>query len=161
MSNINFAQITIQGRLTGDPEVNPTSNGSTRCNFRVAVNRRIGKDTEKTSFIPVVVFGKEAINCGEYLSKGRSVMVSGEFEADEYEDREGNKRTGFSVVAQKVIFGSGGRSSEDGDSDNSDGPRSFGSKTSRDSSAGSTSRGKGQAEQYMNKNRGRGYDKGR
>jgi single-strand DNA-binding protein len=148
MSNINFANINIQGRLTGDPEVGTTSKGTTYTKFRVAVNRKISRDDEKTSFIPVIVFGKDAVNCAEYLSKGRTVMVSGEFETDNYEDREGNKRTGFSVVSRNVIFGSGGRSNEDSDSGSS--------------SNGSSNRtkGQGQAEEYLNKGRGRGYDRG-
>lgn len=147
MSNINFAQITVQGRLTDDPEMVSTKTGTTMCKFRVAVNRRINKDNEKTSFIPVTVFGKEAVNCGEYLTKGRSVMVSGEFETDQYTDRDGNNRTGFGVIAQKVIFGSGGRSNEDapGQERSSYGP----------------SKGKGQAQTYLNKNSGRGYDRNR
>lgn len=152
MSNINFAQISIQGRLTEDPEMKQTGSGTTMCKFRVAVNRKISKDNEKTSFIPVVVFGKDAVNCGEYLSKGRTVMVSGEFESDNYEDKEGNKRTGFSVVARKVIFGSGGRANSD---EASDGGGGGGGETY------GRNNGQGKAEQYLNKNRGRGYDTGR
>ena len=146
MSTINFAQINIQGRLTDDPEMKQTKSGVTLCSFRVAVNRRVGKDEEKVSFIPVVVFGKDAVNCGEYLTRGRSVMVSGEFRTDKYVDKEDNKRTAFEVVAQKVIFGSGGRSNEDdsGDSDNS-----------------GSSNGSGKARAYLDKNRGSNYGRGR
>ena len=150
MSNINFAQINIEGRLTDDPEIKPAKDGSTYCTFRVAVNRRT-KDGEKTSFIPVIVFGKDAINCGEYLSKGRSVMVSGDFETDNYEDRDGNKRTGFSVRAHNVIFGSGGQKSNDDDV-----PRG-----SRDDDKPTYGSSKSKATSYLNKNRGRGYDQGR
>jgi len=154
----------IQGRLTSDPEVSSTRGGDTMCKFRVAVNRKIGKDNEKTSFISVVVFGREAVNCGKYLSKGRVVNVTGRFETDDYTDKAGNPRTGFSVVALDVIFGSGGRDSEAGrdnssndrtserDRDNSN--RGGFSGDSRDSYSGSRQK----AEKYMEKNRGRGYD---
>jgi single-strand DNA-binding protein len=108
MSNMDFAQITVVGRLTADPEVSTTKGGTTVCRFRMAVNRRTGRESERTSFIPISVFGQEAVNCGEYLTKGRSATVMGIFETDEYTDKDGNRRTGFSVIADRVIFGSGG-----------------------------------------------------
>jgi single-strand DNA-binding protein len=144
MSTTNFAFINIQGRLTDDPEVGQTNGGTTYCKFRVAVNRRVGKDEEKTSFIPVIVYGTDAVNCGEYLSKGRVVTVTGEFRSDKYEDRDGNKRTGFEVVASKVIFGSGGRSNED-----------------TTNGGGSSSYGKGRAKDYLDRNRGNNYGRNR
>jgi single-strand DNA-binding protein len=125
-----------------------TKTGTTMCKFRVAVNRKISKDNEKSSFLPVVVFGKDAVNCGEFLTKGRFVMVSGNFETDSYVDKEGNKRTGFDVIAREVIFGSGGQRSDDDSSDNS-GQNSYGS---------SKGKGYGQAEKYLNNNRGGGGD---
>lgn len=153
MSNINFANINLQGRLCSDPEMGQTNSGTTMCKFRVAVNKKINKDSEKTSFIPVVVFGKDAVNCGEFLTKGRFVMVSGEFETDSYVDKDGNKRTGFSVISQRVIFGSGGTKSDDDEDGPAEGP-------GRESYGSARSKGQGQAQTYLNKNRGRGYDRG-
>lgn len=119
---IDFAQITFQGRLTEDPEMRTLDGGRSMCKFRVAVNRRVpGSDSEKTSFIPVTVFGKDAVNCGQFLSKGKGVHVTGEFETDNYTDKDGNKRTGFGCVARHVIFGYGGRK-EEGEDDNRGGP---------------------------------------
>ena len=112
---IEFATMLFQGRLTSDPEVRTLDSGTTMCKFDVAVNKRIGKGKEKTSYIPVTVFGKEAVNCGEYLSQGRSVHIMGDFETDKYETQEGQKRTGFGVIAQRVIFGSGGTKNADTD----------------------------------------------
>lgn len=148
MSTINFAQINIQGRLTEDPEMKQTKGGITICSFRVAVNRKVSKDEEKTSFIPVTVFGKDAVNCGEYLTKGRVVMVSGDFRTDKWEDKEGNNRTSFEIVAQKVIFGSGGRSNDDDSGNSGD---------SNDRSSG----GHDKARNYLDKNRGSNYGRGR
>lgn len=150
MSTINFATMNIQGRLTDDPEMKQTNGGTTICSFRVAINRKINKDEEKTSFIPVTVFGKDAVNCGEYLTRGRVVMVSGEFRTDKWVDKEGNNRTSFELIAQKVIFGSGGRSNDD-DSNGSG---------SGDSNGGS-SNGSGKARAYLDKNRGSNYGRGR
>jgi single-strand DNA-binding protein len=113
---IQFTSFQFIGRLTSDPELINTANGNHICKFRVATNKRIGKDEERTSFIPVVVFGRQAEICAEYLSKGREVFVTGEFETDEYTDKDGNKRTGFSCVVGShgtVQFGSGGSKGDD------------------------------------------------
>lgn len=120
MSIIGFANISYQGRLTGDPEVRTLDSGNTVCRFTVAVNRRLPNGDEKTAFIPTTVFGRNGQICGEFLSKGRAVYVTGEFEADKYTDRNGIARTGFGCVARDVIFGSGGAREEDTSADDFD-----------------------------------------
>lgn len=110
---IGFATISYQGRLTSDPETKVLDSGSTLCKFTVAVNRRIPGGGEHTSFIPTVVFGNEAVNCAKFLTKGRIVLVTGEFQTDKYEDRNGVSRTGFECRAYNVIFGSGGAKTEE------------------------------------------------
>jgi len=110
---IGFSQMIFQGRLTRDPETRTLDNGNTLCKFSVAVNKRMSNGEEKTSFIPVTVFGRNAVNCGKFLTQGRVVLVSGEFETDKYVDKEGNNRTGFSCLARNVEFGSGGTREED------------------------------------------------
>lgn len=114
---MDFAQLTLQGRLTDDPTVRTLESGTTVCKFTVASNRRIpGIDKERTTYIPVTVFGRDAVNCGDYLSKGREVHVTGNFETDSYTDGKGIKRKGFNVVAREVTFGRGGRKDEDTES---------------------------------------------
>lgn len=107
---MDFAHITLSGRLTDDPSLSTIKDGKHCCKFTVASNhrKRSSKD-EKTSFIPITVFGRDAVTCGEYLSKGREVFVSGRFETSKYTDQKGVKRTGFDVIAQDVTFGRGGR----------------------------------------------------
>jgi len=112
MSIIGFAQLSYQGRLTDAPELRTLDSGTTVCKFTVAVNRRLPNGEEKTSYIPTTVFGRQGQICGEYLTKGRSVYVTGEFETNKYTDRTGTARTGFGCVARDVIFGSGGRTEE-------------------------------------------------
>ena len=124
MSMISFAQLNLQGRLTSDPEVSTLDSGTTMCKFRVAVNRRIPGGKERTSFIPVTVFGRDAVRCGEYLTKGKGVHVTGTFETDEWTDKNGSKRTGFGCVAREVIFGSGGSRDESNEGD-SRGPSNY------------------------------------
>lgn len=105
---MDFAQIIFQGRLTDDPDLRTAKNGTSICKFFVATNRKIGKDNERTTYIPTTVFGKQAVICAEYLSKGREVHITGNFETDKYTDKEGNKRTGFGCIARDVVFGRGG-----------------------------------------------------
>lgn len=105
---MDFTQLTFQGRLTDDPELRTTGNGVVLCKFDVACNRRVGKEEEKTTYIPVTVFGKQATICAEFLSKGREVHVTGEFETDSYTDKDGINRKGFGCIARDVRFGRGG-----------------------------------------------------
>jgi single-strand DNA-binding protein len=110
---MDFAQLTYQGRLTDDPELRETKSGTPVCKFTVACNRRVGKDEERTSFIPTTVFGGNAAICAEYLSKGREVHVTGHFETDTYTDKKGITRKGFNCIARAVDFGRGGKRQEE------------------------------------------------
>jgi single stranded DNA-binding protein len=117
----DFTSAAFSGRLTADPKKFETKGDKVLCRFTVASNKRIGKDSEKTAFMPVLVTGTEATNCLKYLSKGREVLITGAtFETDDWEDREGNKRKGFTFVVARggmVTFGSGGRKSDENNSD--------------------------------------------
>ncbi len=105
---MDFTSLIFQGRLTDDPVLRTASNGTVLCKFDVASNRRINKDEERTTYIPVTVFGKQAPICAEFLTKGREVHVTGEFETDSYTDNDGIKRKGFGCIARDVRFGRGG-----------------------------------------------------
>jgi len=105
-------RVTIVGRLGADPEVRSTQSGTTVTNMRVATNRHWkdndGKSQEETEWHRIVVFGKQAEACGEYLEKGRQVYLEGRLQTNEWEDRDGNNRYTTEVVAQNVQFLSGG-----------------------------------------------------
>jgi single stranded DNA-binding protein len=111
--NLDFTTLTFVGRLVEDPENSLIENsGTPMCKFTVASNKRISKTNEKTAYIPVTVFGREATICGEYLSKGREVRVTGELETNSYTDKNNILRKGFSCVVGlngTVQFGKGGR----------------------------------------------------
>jgi len=92
--------VILIGNLTKDPEYRETGNGV--CRFTVAVSDGYG-DTESTSYIPVVVFGKTAQNCSKYLSKGRKVGVNGRIQTGSYEGRNGKVYT-TDVIASRVEF---------------------------------------------------------
>lgn len=114
-----YQQLTIVGNLTQDPELRFTPSGVAVAAFGVAVNKSwIGQDgqrQEKVVFFRVTAWRKLAETVGQYLTKGRQVMVVGEIEeARAYQDREGNARASLEVTAQTVRFlgqrgeGSGG-----------------------------------------------------
>jgi single-strand DNA-binding protein len=110
--------VVIIGNLTRDPELRYSTgaNQTAFCRFTVAVNdRRRNAQTQQwednTSFIPVVVFGRQAENCDRYLAKGRKVAVQGRIQTGSYTNKEGNKVYTTDVVANNVEFLGGGNSS--------------------------------------------------
>lgn len=90
------------GRLTNDPELKKTSNDVSVCSFRLAVNRPRVKDT--TDFIDFVAWRGSAEYLTKYARKGSLVAVSGALTSRNYEDKQGNKRTAFEVVADNVTL---------------------------------------------------------
>ncbi len=103
---ININRVILAGNLTRDPDVRYLPSGTPVTNFRIAVNRRFkGKsgDVDETCFIDVKVYGKQAESCGEFLSKGRNVLVEGYLRLEQW-DTEGGKRSKHVVVADRVQF---------------------------------------------------------
>lgn len=102
MSNFNFNHITLGGRLTAKPELKTTPNGTTVCNFTVAVNRR-GKD-QVTDFINCVSFKGTAEFISKFFDKGSSICVVGSLQVRGYTDKDGNKRTATDVLVDSAHF---------------------------------------------------------
>lgn len=101
-----FNKIILIGNLTKDPELRYTPQGTAVASFRIAVNSKIkqqGELKDETLFIGVVVFGKQAESAGQYLSKGRSVLVEGRLQERKWES-EGQQRSRMEVVASSVRF---------------------------------------------------------
>ncbi|RJQ20279.1 MAG: single-stranded DNA-binding protein [Nitrospiraceae bacterium] len=102
-----FNKVILAGNLTRDPEMRYTPQGTSVCNFGVAVNRRYkqGEDVkEEVTFINIVVFGKQADTCGQYLNKGSAVLIEGRLQERRWETEDGQKRSRHEVVAQNVRF---------------------------------------------------------
>lgn len=88
-----FNQAIIVGRLTRDPQVRYTKNGKAICEFGLGFNTGL-KDNEKSNFIDVTFWEKQAEFCGEFLTKGQEVLVVGELNQESWEDKEsGQKRS--------------------------------------------------------------------
>ncbi len=102
-----FNKIILMGNLTRDPEIRYAPSGTPVASFGLAVNRkyRQGEDLkEEVCFVDIVVFGKQAETCGQYLSKGNGALVEGRLQMRKFETKDGQKVTKHEVVAENIRF---------------------------------------------------------
>ena len=103
-----YNKVILIGNLTKDPEVRYTQQGLPVCTIRIAVNTDISRQgeegKEETLFIDIVNFGRLAEVCGQYLAKGRMVLVEGRLRENRWETEDGQKRSRFEVIASTVKF---------------------------------------------------------
>lgn len=101
-------KVILIGHLGADPEIRYTPSGAPVANFRIATsdswNDKQGQRQERTEWHRIVVWGKLAEICGEYLAKGRQVYVEGRLQTRQWDDRDGNKRYTTEVQAREVTF---------------------------------------------------------
>ena len=99
-------RVILIGRLTKDPELRYTPNGTAVASFTLAVNRqRANQQGEREAdFIPVIVWQKQAENCANYIGKGSLVAVDGRLQVRTYEAKDGQRRWVTEVVAENVRF---------------------------------------------------------
>lgn len=104
----SFNQVIIMGNLAADPEVRTIPSGQNVASFAVATNRvwqdANGERQEQADFHDVVAWGKLAELVGQYLSKGRKVLVSGRLQNRTWEAQDGSKRKRTEIVANDVSF---------------------------------------------------------
>ena len=100
-------RIIIMGRLTKDPELRRTANGTAVTSFSLAVERDFkGQNGEKeTDFIDVVAWRNTAEFVSQYFTKGRMAIVEGRLQMRDWKDQNGNNRRAAEVVADNVYFG--------------------------------------------------------
>ena len=96
----------LMGRLTRDPEMRSTQSGTPVVSFTLAVDRDFSpKGEEKqTDFIDIVAWRGTAEFVSKWFRKGQLVAVAGRLQSRKWEDRDGNKRVSFEVVADEVHF---------------------------------------------------------
>lgn len=100
-----FNTVILSGRLTADPELKNTTNGVLVTSFTVAVDRPYRKGEEKKAdFINIVAWRQTAEFVTHYFTKGSLIGIEGSIQTRNYEDKNGNKRTAFEVVANNVQF---------------------------------------------------------
>lgn len=96
-------KVFLMGRMVRDPEERRTANGKAVTNFTVAVDR--DRDREQTDFIDVVAWNGTAEFVSKYFRKGSMVILSGRLQMRKWEDRDGNTRTSYEVLADQIYFG--------------------------------------------------------
>lgn len=96
----------LMGRLTRDPELKQTPNNVSVATFSLAVDRNYqsDKDNKQTDFINIVAWRHTAEFVSKYFTKGQLVAVEGSIQTRSYQDKDGNNRTVFEVVADQVYF---------------------------------------------------------
>ncbi len=113
---MNLNKAIVVGRLTHDPENRTTASGQSVANFSIATNRiwtdQSGNKQEAAEYHNVVVFGKLADICTQYLSKGRLVLIEGRIQTRSWEGKDGNKRYRTEIVAENMQMGPRGTASQ-------------------------------------------------
>jgi single-strand DNA-binding protein len=96
-------KVILVGRLGRDPETRYTGGGQAVANFSVATDEtykdRNGEKQKRTEWHKIVVWGKQAEIAQQYLKKGSLIFIEGRIQSREWQDKEGQKRTSFEIVA--------------------------------------------------------------
>jgi single-strand DNA-binding protein len=112
-NRMSVNKVILVGRLGRDPETRYTGSGQAVANFSVATDEtykdRNGERQKRTEWHKIVVWGKQAEIAQQYLKKGSLVFIEGRIQSREWQDKEGQKRTSFEIVANNFRM-LGGRS---------------------------------------------------
>lgn len=107
MPNLN--KVFLMGHLTRDPELRYAPSGTAIASFGVANNRtwtdgNSGEKKEEACFVDITMFGKRAEVINEYFSKGSAIFIQGRLQLNQWETKEGQKRSMLRVVAEDFQF---------------------------------------------------------
>jgi single-strand DNA-binding protein len=133
----SFNKVILLGNLTRDPQVRYTPGGTAVAEIGLAVNRtwfdqKTNSRREEVTFVDVTLWARQAEVAGEYLSKGRQVLIEGRLQLDTWDDKDsGQKRSKLRVVCENMTM-VGGR----GDGSRGDGPRGDGGRAEAPSGGG-------------------------
>ena len=105
----SFNKVILAGNLTRDPELRYTPKGTAIARLGIACNRRWKSETgemkEEVTFVDVDAFGKTAETIGQYLKKGRPILIEGRLRYDTWEDKQsGQKKSKLGVVLENFQF---------------------------------------------------------
>jgi single-strand DNA-binding protein len=99
-------KVILVGRLGRDPESRFTASGQAVCNFSLATDRsykdRNGQTQKQAEWHKIVAWGKLAEICQKYLKKGSQIFIEGRIQSRQWDDKDGNKRTSFEIVAGEM-----------------------------------------------------------
>lgn len=99
--------VAIMGRLARDPELRQTTTGKSVASFRIACDRgrRDANGQSQADWIDVVAWDRQAEFVCKYFQKGSLIAIDGRLQSRSYQDKNGNNRTAFAVVAENINFG--------------------------------------------------------
>lgn len=105
----SFNKVILAGNLTRDPELRYTPKGTAIARLGIACNRKwkteTGEMKEEVTFVDVDAFGKQAETIGQYLKKGRPILIEGRLRYDTWEDKQsGQKKSKLGVVLESFQF---------------------------------------------------------
>lgn len=104
----SFNKVVLVGNLTRDPDVRHIPSGQAVCDISLAINsqwtdRKTNERKEEVTFVDVTLWGRTAEIAGEYLAKGRPVLIEGKLAQDTWEDKTtGQKRSKLKVIADSL-----------------------------------------------------------
>ena len=109
MSSLNLNKVVLCGRLTADPELKQTQNGTAVVTFTLAVNRRFqsksdAAQAQQADFISVVAWRQTAEFISKYFKKGSALCVTGSIQTRSWQDQQGQKRYTTEVVVDEAMF---------------------------------------------------------
>jgi single-strand DNA-binding protein len=105
MANFNFNKVILGGRLTAEPELKQTPNGTPVVSFSVAVNRKFAKGAEqKTDFINCVAWRQIAEFISRYFHKGSCICIVGNIQVRSWTDQNNQKRYATEVIVDEANF---------------------------------------------------------
>ena len=102
-----FNRVVLAGNVTKDLETKFTPSGTAIGNFSLAINRKWKQDGEvksEVSYFDIVVFGKTAEVCSQYIGKGSAILIEGKLRQNVWKNSEGQTRSKVEVIADSVNF---------------------------------------------------------
>ena len=112
-----YNRVVLLGNLTREPQVKEINGGTAVTEMGMAINEKRktkkGEEKESTCFVELIAWDRLAEACGKYLEKGSPVLVEGHLQFDQWESREGERKTRLRVCADKVQFLSSPKKDED------------------------------------------------
>lgn len=104
----NFNKVILAGNLTRDPQLSYLPSGTPVCEFGLAINRKwksqTGEMKEEVCFVDCRAFGRPGETINQYMTKGRPILVEGRLRFEQWEGKDGQKRSRLSVVAEGFQF---------------------------------------------------------
>jgi len=101
-------KVILIGNLGADPELKYAQSGTAVCNFSLATTEKYtdksGEKQEETEWHRIVAWGRLAEICGEYLSKGKKVVIEGKIRTREWIDKDEKKRYTTEIIARQMIM---------------------------------------------------------